>query len=75
MDKANKIFPGQDASILAIIAQAPNMPQDNFDELFSEISCQEMKEVALAIVGRSENIEALKSAKAFREWAEGNRAP
>ena len=64
-----------DASILALIAENPDLRHDEFEQLVEELSAQEVAEIARAIIDEDIVVSAAarETARSIREWAESNR--
>jgi hypothetical protein len=64
----SKLLTGEDATLLALLAQAPRMPKKEQAELIESLAGP-AKKIAKAIVGRAPDKRSREVADAFLEWA------
>jgi hypothetical protein len=66
----SKALAGEDAAVLALLAQEPRLPKTQRRELEESLSADARK-IAKALNGAPPDRGAERAAEAFREWAKG----
>jgi hypothetical protein len=64
----SKFLSGQDASILALLAQAPTMSKHMREKLIGSLG-RKAQPIGWALIGEPTSKRASKAANVFREWA------
>ena len=69
-----KPLSGQDASVLALLAQAPKLSKAQRDGLIGSLSTADAKQIGRALIGEKASKGATAAAHEFQEWANGLNA-